>query len=93
MPIEGEAALPHQTIVVPVRPNPEPEDVVASSNAEGPTPETDSDRHDRFRRMNLLEAKARVTGILEKDAIRPTTLLLDWRRKLGETTPEPRRYV
>lgn len=60
-------------------------------NAEGATPKTNADRHDRFRRMNLLEAEAGMTGLLEEEAIRLSSLLLDCQGKFSETPPEPRR--
>jgi hypothetical protein len=66
-----------EPIIFRVRPDPEPEDVVALSNADRPIMESAASREDRADGMDLPEAEARVVRILLEQRVSLASLMTD----------------
>ena len=77
-----------------VRADPEPDDLVRRpSDTHCTVLAADADRNQTIRSMNLFEAQARVTGILNELAICGTSLTANIGRQCGEQLPKARRRV
>lgn len=63
------AQLGHQAVVLSVRTNPEPNNILAVTKGDGPVPKADARREDWPRRMDLLELKAGMEGVPLEEAV------------------------
>lgn len=57
------AQLGHQSVVLSVSTNPEPNKILAVTKGDGPVPKADARREDWPRRMDLLELKTGMEGV------------------------------
>jgi len=74
------AAHPRSKLVIlPMGPDPEPQDVLALTDADCPVPQADAHREDGTPWMNLFELKARMRAIDPKGAVGSSGPALDMR--------------
>jgi hypothetical protein len=69
-------------------PDPEPQDVLTLTDADGPVPQTDARREDGTSWMNLFELKARMGGIDSKRTVGSSGPALDVRWEAPKRFPE-----
>lgn len=84
----GAAQLGHQSAVLSMRTNPEPNDVLTVAKREGPVPETDARRKDWPCRMYLLDLKAGMEGVPSERAVGVSGPALNALRELSECRPK-----
>src|SRR6267142_6522599 len=76
-------------VVIRMGPNPEPDHRVPVPHREGPIAQTHTGGINRALWMHGLEAQARVLGIVTKQALGETGLVLHLRRECGEGFAKP----
>jgi hypothetical protein len=77
-----------EVVVVSMRADPEPEPILTGTDAQGSILKRDAGGVDRPRRVDLLELKTRMRGILREDLERFSSSVLDVSGKCGEGLPE-----
>lgn len=77
-----------QGIVIGVRTDPEPDHLLAGSHTDRTPSQTDANGVDRLGRVDGLEAKTGVTGILSPKPVGDSGALLDFSRKVTIRLPE-----
>jgi hypothetical protein len=78
-----------QQLVVGVRADPEPDDILAITNTECPVCEADANRVDRAIWVNQLEPEAWVGRVAAEQCVGPASSPLDRTRQEPEGPPEP----
>lgn len=86
-----ELQLAKKTIVLSVRPDPEPGDVLILQKPEGSISEGHASGVDGVAIVNLLEVEARVPGVLEEQPIRLPSGVSNLRWQVAIRRPETRR--
>ncbi len=71
-----------------MRPDPEPQDVLAITNTQRPVPQADANRENGTTRVNLLELKARMEWIDLERALGSPSPALDFGRQPSKRLPE-----
>lgn len=87
----GKLQLVKKAIVLSVRPDPEPGDVLILQKAEGAISESHAGGVDGVAIVNLLEVEARVLGILAEQPIRLLSEVSGLGWQLAQRRPETRR--
>src|SRR5438132_13915729 len=82
-----------QVVVVRMRADPEPNDLVPCPHGERPIGEADACREDGSGRMNLLESEAGMGGVAAEQVVGKTGLGLNLRRQGSEGLAKPLRRM
>lgn len=82
-----------KVVIVGVRPDPEPDDLLAASDSQSAVMKPDPDRVDRLRGMNLPKAEPRVVGILAEETVRLAGMPPHSGRQAFEGGAEPLRCL
>lgn len=76
---EGALQLVKKAVILRVRADPEPDDLLVLQEPEGSVSESHADRVDGVAIVNLLEVEARMPGVLAEQPIRLPSELPDLR--------------
>src|SRR5882672_1768967 len=93
IPVANSPSPIHCVVVVGVRADPEPDDVLSLANAEGSVLNPDPHGEYGASGMNLLEAEARMRGRRTEEAVGLPSMQLNLNGKTFEATAEASRCV